>query len=327
MSRPLLPDHTIPVRLFRRKLLSWFDQHKRDLPWRRYKDPYRIWISEIMLQQTRVAAVLEYYEQFITRFPTLRSLATAREGSVLAAWSGLGYYRRARMLRAAARRILNEHSGKFPSSAAELRTLPGIGRYTSAAVASMAFNEPVAAVDGNVERLLQRVLGKQIDNTRLWLTAQGLLCQKRPGDFNQAMMELGATLCIPRGPKCEWCPISQMCVTRGELIGPNERKPQNKREISYALDCRDGSVLLVKRDKGAKLMPSMWELPQINLRKHSTDSSLTLRHSITVTNYLVRVLRCELPTGTKGHWVRKSRITSLPLTGLTRKILRAAKLI
>ena len=280
-----------------------------------------------MLQQTRAAAVIKYYERFLRRFPTLSALAAARQASVLAAWSGLGYYRRARMLHAAAEKIVDKHSGKFPRTAAELRTLPGIGQYTSAAVASIAFNEPVAAVDGNGERVLRRVLGKHLDRTKLWPVAQDLLCQERPGDFNQAMMELGATLCVPRRPKCGWCPISELCFTRGELSGADKRKAQHKREINYALDWRDGSVFLVKRDMAATLMPGMWELPQINLPTLSSNSSLTLRHSITVTDYLVRVLRCELPVGTTGQWVRQSRIARLPLTGLTQKILRAAEII
>src|SRR6266436_9187546 len=144
---------------FRRRLLNWFDRHKRDLPWRQNRDPYRVWLSEIMLQQTRVAAVLDHYRRFLQRFPTVQKLAAARESSVLAAWSGLGYYRRARMLHAAAKTIVKKHQGKFPRTVAGLRDLPGIGRYTAAAIASIAFNAPAAVVDGNVERVLGRVYG------------------------------------------------------------------------------------------------------------------------------------------------------------------------
>src|SRR5579862_2694686 len=144
-----------------RKLLDWYDQHKRDLPWRADRDPYRVWLSEIMLQQTRVAAVLEHYRRFLLRFPTLQKLAAAREASVLAAWSGLGYYRRARMLHAAARQVVKQCGGTFPRTSAELRALPGVGRYTAAAIASIAFNEAVAVVDGNVERVVGRVQGKR----------------------------------------------------------------------------------------------------------------------------------------------------------------------
>lgn len=317
----------IPVDRFHRDLLRWFDQHKRDLPWRCDRDPYRVWLSEIMLQQTRVAAVLEHYRRFIRRFPTIEKLAAARESSVLAAWSGLGYYRRARMLHAAAKKIVRERSGDFPSTAIELRALPGIGRYTAAAIASIAFNEPVAVVDGNVERVLQRLSGKRIDGEGLWQTADGLLCHDRPGDFNQALMELGATLCLPRRPTCLLCPVSEWCAIRGELGSTRQITPQNKRDIHYALDCRNGSVFLIKRTKTAGLMPGMWELPEIPAANGSIKPLLTLRHSITVTDYVVRVVQCELPEGADGRWVARSRLESLPLTGLTRKILHAAKVI
>jgi A/G-specific adenine glycosylase len=327
MTRKLPSGRPISLPHFRRRLLGWFDQHKRDLPWRQDRDPYHVWISEIMLQQTRVAATLEHYRTFLRRFPRVQKLAAARESSVLAAWAGLGYYRRARMLHAAARRIVHQYSGKFPMTSAELRMLPGIGRYTSAAIASIAFDEPVAAVDGNVERVLQRVLGKRIPGEGLWQTADKLLSRNRPGDFNQAMMELGATVCVPRQPKCLRCPVINMCATRGELWDTRDVAPQKKREISYALDCRNGSVLLVKRDNKLTLMPGMWELPEIRPANGSDPAWLTLRHSITVTNYLVRVVQCELPDGASGRWVAKSRLKGLPLTGLAQKILRAAEII
>jgi len=312
---------------FRSDLLDWFDRHKRDLPWRGHRDPYRVWLSEIMLQQTRVAAVIDYYERFVRRFPTVEKLAAARESSVLAAWSGLGYYRRARMLHAAARNIVRERAGKFPASPEDLRTLPGIGRYTAAAIASIAFHEPVAVVDGNVARVLQRILGKRIAGEHLWQTAEALLSQERPGDFNQALMELGATLCVPRQPKCLVCPVSEMCATRGELSGPRHIARQKKRTVFYALNSRNGSVFLAKRDKAAALMPGMWELPEIPAVKGSSQPFLTLRHSITVTDYVVRVVQCEPLEGILGRWIERSRLARLPLTGLTRKILRAAKVI
>jgi A/G-specific adenine glycosylase len=188
-------------RKFRKRLLAWYDVHKRDLPWRSDREPYRVWLSEIMLQQTRVAAVLEHYRRFLKRFPTVEKLAAARQASVLAIWSGLGYYRRAGMLHAAAKKIVAEHDGKFPLSAAELRALPGIGRYTSAAIASIAFNEAIAVVDGNVERVLERVRGARLPPEEIWREAENLLDRSRPGDHNQAMMELGATICLPRHPR------------------------------------------------------------------------------------------------------------------------------
>ena len=311
---------------FQQRLLGWFDRHKRDLPWRRDRDPYRVWLSEIMLQQTRVAAVTNHYGRFLQRFPSVEKLAAARETSVLAAWSGLGYYRRARMLHAAAKKIVKEHGGKFPASAEDLRALPGIGRYTAAAIASIAFDQPVAVVDGNVERVLQRVHGKNIAGEELWRAAGELLSQQRPGDFNQAMMELGATVCLPRQPQCLLCPVSDLCATRGELQKRTKSTRQTKRDIQYTLAARNGSVFLVQRSKAETLMPGMWELPETAVNE-TAEEWLTVRHSITVTDYVVRVLRGTAPEDLNGRWVRKSRVTALPLTGLARKILRAAKII
>lgn len=312
---------------FRRKLLHWYDSNRRELPWRRDRDPYRVWVSEIMLQQTRVAAVVEHYHRFLERFPAVAQLARAREASILAAWSGLGYYRRARMLHAAAKEIVRQHAGKFPANADSLRLLPGIGRYTAAAVASIAFHEPVAVVDGNVERVLERVLGRKLCGEENWQWAERLLSQGRPGDFNQAMMELGATVCLPRGPKCLVCPVFKLCVVRGELSGTGKPARQNKQQIHYALDCQDESVFLVQRARDASLMPRMWELPEIPGPNGTGDVAFTVRHSITVTDYLVKVVRGPAPAITNGQWVSQGRLPKLPLTGLTRKILRTANVI
>jgi A/G-specific adenine glycosylase len=325
LERARETEDPISVR-FQQRLLGWFDRHKRDLPWRQDRDPYRVWLSEVMLQQTRVAAVTNHYGRFLQRFPSVEKLAAAREASVLAAWSGLGYYRRARMLHAAAKQIVKEHGGKFPESAEALRALPGIGRYTAAAIASIAFGQPVAVVDGNVERVLQRVHGKNIAGEELWRAAGELLSQERPGDFNQAMMELGATVCLPRQPRCLLCPVSDLCATRGELQRQIKATRQTKRHIHHTLACRNGSIFLVQRSKTAALMPGMWELPETSANE-TAEEWLTVRHSITVTDYVVRVLRGTAPKDLNGRWVRKSRVTALPLTGLARKILRAAKII
>src|SRR5579864_6582686 len=188
----------LPESEFRQRLLAWYDTNARDLPWRKSRDPYRVWVSEIMLQQTRVAAVIEHYREFLRRFPTVQKLARAREASVLATWSGLGYYRRARMLHAAAKVVASELGGKFPETSEGLRALPGVGRYTAAAIASIAFGERVAVVDGNVERVLARVAGRRLTGEDVWRAAGELLDAGRPGDFNQAMMELGAVVCTPR---------------------------------------------------------------------------------------------------------------------------------
>ncbi len=248
---------------FRNRLLVWYDAHARDLPWRESRDPYRVWVSEIMLQQTRVAAVIEHYHEFLRRFPTVEKLAAAREASVLAAWSGLGYYRRARMLHAAAKVVARERGGKFPVTAEDWKTLPGVGRYTAAAIASIAFGEAVAVVDGNVERVLQRIAGETISGEQIWQGAENLLARNRPGDFNQAMMELGATVCTPRAPACLTCPLVELCVARGELAGGEKKSRQLRRVIHYALDRRNGSVFLTQRPAEARLMAGMWELPEI----------------------------------------------------------------
>jgi len=313
-------------RQFRKNILAWYDLHRRELPWRASHDPYRVWLSEIMLQQTRVAAVIEHYREFLRRFPTVEKLAAAREASVLAAWSGLGYYRRARMMHAAAKVIVREHGGEFPASEEGLRELPGIGRYTAAAIASIAFDRPVAVVDGNVERVLQRVAGKRLAGEELWTAANQLLDVKRPGDFNQAMMELGAVVCTPRSPACLTCPVVEMCATRGELAPAEKTAKQKKREIHYALHCKNGAVFLMQRAHDASLMPHMWELPEL-ASTNGDDPMFTLRHSITVTDYTVRVWRYPAPESESGKWIPVERLRKLALTGLARKILRKAAML
>jgi A/G-specific adenine glycosylase len=307
-------------------MLVWYDRNKRDLPWRHNRDPYRVWLSEIMLQQTRVAAVIDHYHQFLNRFPTVEQLAAARGASVLAVWSGLGYYRRARMLHLAAKEIVEEHRGEFPSTAQSLRKLPGIGRYTAAAIASIAFEQAIAAVDGNVERILRRVAGADLDLAAVWELADVLLSRKHPGDFNQAMMELGALVCLPRSPRCMSCPIFDFCKARGELKLQGKAIKQRKREICYAIARQRHSVFLVQRPESASVMAGMWEFPEIAHGK--TDFDITLRHSITVTDYVVRVAYASCaPRGASGKWILEAHLNETALTGLARKILRAANII
>jgi len=312
---------------FREKLLGWYDANARELPWRKDRDPYRVWVSEIMLQQTRVAAVIEHYHAFLKRFPTVQKLASARQSSVLAAWSGLGYYRRARMLHAAAKVVARDRGGEFPSTAEGWMDLPGIGRYTSAAIASIAFGEPIAVVDGNVERVLQRVLGERLAGDKVWVAAEELLGRERPGDFNQAMMELGATVCMPRSPVCLMCPVIELCATRGEMAGMGKSIPQKKREIHYALSCEDDRVTLVQRPADASLMAGMWELPEIPRPGDHENPIFKVRHSITVTDYVVSVWRTAVPHGVPKQRVAKGRLAQLALTGLARKILRKAEIL
>jgi len=322
---------------FRAALLRWYDRHRRDLPWRETHDPYRIWLSEIMLQQTRVAAVLDHYRIFLERFPNVQALATASEDAVLGVWSGLGYYRRARMLHQCARQITEQYGGHFPPNSECLLALPGIGRYTAAAIASIAFSEPVAVVDGNVERVLQRLIGGKV---KPWHQAQTLLSKPRPGDFNQAMMELGATVCQPRAPRCLECPVRKWCATQGEVPRANLPSRQSKKQIWCALELRNGNgsgkIRLVQRPRKASLMPGMWELPQSPEPPCPLPTAShwrTFRHSITVTDYTVHVLRNKtlrnttLKPAAKGKWIATDLIPQLPLTGLTRKILRAGGII
>jgi A/G-specific adenine glycosylase len=304
---------------FRRRLLRWFDREQRALPWRGEQDPYRILLSEVMLQQTRVAVVEDRYREFLRRFPTIEKLARAREQTVLAAWSGLGYYRRARSLHAAARQIARE--GRFPGTAERLRELPGVGRYTACAVASIAYGEPVPVVDGNVRRVLTRLLARSLSHDQCWQAAGELLDQRRPGDFNQAMMELGAVVCLPGKPMCEQCPVALLCAARG-ASGARRRPPRRKATLNYALILRNDSVLLRQRERSESLMPGMWELPLLGPDATSGPPILTLRHSITVTDYVVRVFAGKDTVRTTGRWVRLDVAERLPLTGLTRKILR-----
>jgi A/G-specific adenine glycosylase len=323
-AAPLLAKESDRKR-FRRRLLDWFDREKRDLPWRGESDAYRILVSEIMLQQTRVAVVEARYRKFLRQFPTVMRLASAREQTVLAAWSGLGYYRRARSLHAAAKLI--RRCGAFPVSAAALKDLPGVGRYTANAVASIAFGEPVAVVDGNVKRVLGRLLARPLADGQTWEAAGRLLDGKRPGDFNQAMMELGALVCLPGKPLCAKCPVERLCASRGPE--PKRKQvPRRKAILNYALASRDGSILLQQRPQSSSLMPGMWELPQLKAAPAKKAPSLKLRHSITTTDYSVLVFAGHGRVPPQGRWVPLRTARSFALTGLARKIIgRLGRLI
>ena len=406
---------------FNRQLMEWYRTAARKLPWRGTTDPYQIWVSEIMLQQTRVAAVIEHYNEFLRRFPSLLSLALAEEADVLAAWSGLGYYRRARMLHKAARFIALERDGQLPATSAELRTLPGIGDYTAAAIASIAFGEPVAVVDGNVERVVLRLVGcpdeatasarafvreqaqalmpggehgpfaspspldtsqaKRKSPTKHWEAAEriALAASAHPkeragddphstnpvnshaGDHNQAMMELGATVCLPRVPLCHQCPVFTMCRTQGEHI-TQPRAPQRSVPAAYLLDLRKRGttteVLLELRAADASVMPAMFELPPLPLDVvEGREPVFRVRHSITNTNYYVQVFapqyfdpdaktkrekaekaalhplrKAVLGSSTDDrerelHWVRTTALPGIPMTGLTRKVLQRLRVM
>ena len=255
----------------RQLLLTWFDRHQRDLPWRRTQDPYAIWVSEIMLQQTQVATVIPYRERFLRIFPTVNILAEASEDAVFAQWKGLGYYSRARNLHAAAKQVVAEHGGQFPKTAAELRELPGFGRYTAGAVASIAFGEEAALVDGNVARVFSRLFavegapGDKAREARLWEIADGLVVGERPGIWNQALMELGALVCRMDSPTCLLCPVRSGCqaLKQGrvsELPPVRVRAERKHLRLQAAVWRRGEGVLLAKR-AGRGLFGGLWELP------------------------------------------------------------------
>jgi len=332
------------------QVLEWYGENQRDLPWRRSRDPYAIWVSEIMLQQTRVAVVVERYKAFLERFPTLVSLALAHEQDVLALWSGLGYYRRARMLHKAAQFVASHGQGNLPLTAEELRLLPGIGAYTAAAIASISHGERVAVVDGNVERVLCRLQGWEAVGRsggaamrhRVEVLAAEILDPKRPGDFNQALMELGATVCLPRNPRCLACPVASDCSTRGE----HKTQPRPRmlsQEVACALTIRTGvipgmanrEVLLEQRPESNTVMPGLWQLPE--LREADVPASeirMVLRHAIMQVNYYVRVRTVfeddlgtlAIQAGTR-RWVPLFEAAGMALTGLTRKVLSRAHLL
>ena len=315
----------LDLAMFRRLLLRWYGESQRKLPWRGAADPYHILVSEIMLQQTRVAVVQERFTKFVTQFPSADRLANAREATVLAAWSGLGYYRRARAFHAAAKEIVRR--GSFPRSVPELMELQGVGRYTASAVASIAFGEPVSVVDGNVKRVIDRLVNRKtaiagpVAEAQYWELADQLLDRQSSGDFNQAMMELGALVCLPAQPLCHACPVANLCGARGPTEKA-QRPPRRKAELHYALARRNGSVLLRQRNKQSSLMPGMWELPQIEAANEDQLPLLKLRHSITTTDYTVFVHDGQRRKRQGDRWVPLRSIDRLPLTGLTRKIIR-----
>lgn len=255
------------ARAIRRRLLAHYDRHRRDLPWRGEPDPYRIWISEVILQQTRVETAIPYYRRWLERFPTLETLAAADPEEVMAVWSGLGYYRRARNLHRAARIVRDRLSGRLPADAVALETLPGIGPYTAGAVASIAFGRRVPAVDGNARRVLARLFDL-VDPApaELAALAGALVPGDRPGDFNQALMELGATVCRPRRPACGRCPVEGVCLARSRGTAADRPRRAGGRPLPEAVVgtavvlCGEGRVLLARRaDEG--LLGGTWEFP------------------------------------------------------------------
>ena len=354
---------------FRKQLLGWFRQYQRDLPWRRTNDPYRIWLSEIMLQQTRVAAVIPYYQRFLERFPDIHALATAPQEEVLRLWSGLGYYSRARNLQRAAQEIVAKHGGIFPRAKKDGLALPGIGSYTAAAILSIAYGAKHAVLDGNVARVLARVFAVRGDvrDAKRWQSLQesanALLDPRSPGDWNQAMMELGATLCTPQAPQCLLCPVAQFCQARKLGIAgllPARRKKRATEKIALAaavlLDPRGRTLLLpppaLPKNKSAQLVSKLWHFPTITARtdpaaelqahlneilpRSATRQPLHLemlpaaRHTVThhaITLLPFRVSVAQLPRVPGAKTISLSEVaspSSLAISNLTRKAARAA---
>ncbi|MCB0005886.1 MAG: A/G-specific adenine glycosylase [Anaerolineales bacterium] len=269
-------------------LLAWWDAGHADLPWRRTKDPYAIWISEIMLQQTQIATVIPYYERWLDRFSSVQALAAAPLADVLKLWEGLGYYSRARNLHVAAQTVVAEYHGQFPQTVAGLQKLKGIGRYTAGAIASIAFGEPAPVLDGNVIRVLSRLTDLPDDTTttatknKLWALAEQLVAPDRPGAYNQALMELGQTICLPRAPRCHDCPLADLCLARarGTQMERPVRPPRRQTphyDVVAAIIWRDASTFLIAQRPLDGLLGGLWEFPGGKLEAGETQPVALVR--------------------------------------------------
>jgi A/G-specific adenine glycosylase len=359
MADELSDFDTAILARFRRGLMRWYSRHARPLPWRMTADPYRIWISEIMLQQTTVVAVVPYFERFLKRFPTLADLAAAKEEEVLRLWEGLGYYSRARNIHKAARLIVGERGGVFPDDVAALRELPGIGRYTAGAIASFAFDRRAPIVEANTLRLYCRLLGFRGDprsaagQQRLWDFAEQIVPRKNPGLFNQALMELGATICAPENPDCPNCPVRTSCAAfangwQGEIPVRVERAaPTPVTEVAVAVH-RDGRYLMLKRPPGER-WAGLWDFvrfawddgerlthtrirgavqEQFGVAVAVADQIAEIRHSVTRFRITLCCYAAEWKAGEIEHaarefrWVAPPKFARLPLSVTGRKLAR-----
>ncbi len=344
---------------FRRRLRAWFARHARDLPWRRTRDPYALWVSEIMLQQTQVATVEPYFERFLRAFPTIESLAQADLRDVLRQWEGLGYYRRARQLHQAARVLVERHGGTFPRDVEAVRRLPGIGRYTAGAILSIAFDARLPILEANTLRLFSRLLAwrgnpaSAAGNRLLWAMAQAVLPQRGCGGFNQALMELGSRVCTARAPRCGQCPVAALCRAcaegcQAEIPLPKAKPPVAQRHEAAVIVRRGDRVLLVERPEGQR-WAGLWDFPRVALetqgdaaiRAELTDAVrrqtgvtvdlgrllLTLRHGvtrfrITLDCYDARHVTGRLRNGHAMRWVTPRELSEYPLSTTGRRLSR-----
>ncbi len=302
----------------RRMLVRWYRKHARDLPWRRSRDPYRVWVSEIMLQQTQVKTVRAYFSRFVRAFPNVRRLAAADEHDVLRLWEGLGYYRRARQLHAAARRIVTQYGGRFPQTVDELRTLPGVGRYTAGAIASIAFGQRAPILEANTIRLLSRLIGYRDDpqsaagQRLLWHIAEDILPQKNVAQFNQALMELGSLVCAPREPECQNCPLSRLC--RANLLGLQQEIPRAKPRQQYtelhevAVVVHKAGRVLMRRCAPGERWAGLWDFPRFTI---AAEGPLLARQELVTKLHEHTGIICEprAVLKTLRHGVTRYRIT------------------
>jgi A/G-specific adenine glycosylase len=354
-----MPVHPRRCDSIRRTLIAWFEANGRDLPWRKKRSPYRVWISEIMAQQTRLATVVPYFERFTKKFPDVKSLAMAPLDEVLALWSGLGYYRRARHLHAAAKVMLDRHNGKVPGEPEELLSLPGIGRYTAGAIASISYGIPVPILDGNVMRVLTRLFDLDLDISSstsrgvLWDLAEELVPGMQPGVFNEAMMELGATVCTPGSPDCPGCPLKRSCLARRaetverRPVKTAKKPPVKSRWLAGAVRSPDGALLLT-RNQDHGLFSGLWQLPAHRVRgkmalQRRLEDSLsaqvsvgeklgTVEHVLTHRHLVIDLYACTLSgkeisssVSMKHDWIRaKKDIRGKGLASMTRKLLALA---
>lgn len=318
-------------------LLRWYRRVRRDMPWRRDVSPYRTWVSEIMLQQTTVAAVTPKFVAFLRRFPDIRSLAEASEDSVLRSWAGLGYYSRARNLRRAAQVVMSSHGGAFPSDFDSVLALPGIGRYTAGAILSIAFEKPYAVVDGNVARVFSRLFGMRgrIKDPaflkKVWARAEFLVPRKDPGDWNQALMELGATVCTPDSPSCGVCPLAGDCVANKKGVQDKLPLPDKPREaVPVRWTClwivRDGKLLIWRRSKDERLLKDLWGLPEAKQLVAVPGRRLaSVGHTITYHDLTVELREAvledpaRLPKEVK--WIPAAKATDYLVSSLWLKLL------